>query len=790
MVSPVSVLDRKLMRDLWRLRGQALAIALVISGGVAAFVFAFSTLESLTRTRDAYYDRYRFAHVFASAKRAPRALEARLREIPGVAEVETRVVVDVTLTLDGLAEPASGRLISIPDLGRPRLNDVFLVAGRWPEFGRSEEVLIGEAFAEAHGFEPEDSLVALLNGRRRTLRIVGIALSPEHVYSIRPGDLFPDPLHFGILWMPESGLAAAYDMKGAFNDLVLRTGPGGSEDRVLREIDRLLEPFGARGAIAREHQLSHWYLSAELRQLQTTGTFVPIMFLGVAVFLLHIVLGRLIRLERDQIAILKAFGYHDREVGVHYLKFGASIVAVGAALGVVVGAWLGRGMTELYTEFFRFPELDHHLSIAIVLKAFAVAAVAGATGTFGAVRRATQLPPAEAMRPEPPTVYRPTTAERWGLQRWFDQPTRMVLRHVERQPIKSLLTSLGVGLAVAILVVGLFIVDALDEIVSFQFERAQREDMTVTFIEPTSFPALAELAHLPGVEAAEPYRSVAVRMRHAQRERQMAIVGLIADPQLHRVMDRTRAVTLPEEGVVISEKLREILAVEVGDRVEVEVLEGNRAVREVVVAGTIDDYFGLSAFMEIDALRRLLLEGNTLTGAFLRVDPEQAEELYRAARERPRVAAASLTTAAYDSFKETLAQNLLIITSVNAIFASIIALGVVYNSARIALSERSRELATLRVLGFGRGEISYILLGELALLTAFALPLGCGLGYFLADLLIRELDTEVYRIPLIVSTRTYVFACSVVVLATVVSGAIVRRRLDHLDLVAVLKSRE
>lgn len=772
------------------MRGQVLAIASVVGGGIAVFVLSFSTLESLTQTRDGYYESHRFAEVFASAKRAPRSLLERVRDVPGVWELEARVVVDVTLDLADLAEPASGRLISIPDGAQPLLNRPFLRHGRWPEVGRSDEVLVGEAFAEAHGFGPGDGITAILNGRRRHLQVVGVVLSPEYVYSIRPGDMFPDAIHFGVLWMQESGLAAAFDMKGAFNDLVLRVGPEGAVDSVAHEVDRLLQPFGARGAVTRELQLSNWYLDAEIRQLRTTGTFVPIVFLGVAAFLLHIVLGRLIRLERDQIAILKAFGYHDREVGLHYLKLGAWIVLVGFVLGVLIGAWLGRQMTGLYTEFFRFPVLTYRLTWSVIWEALGAGSLAGLSGVLAAVRRATALPPAEAMRPEPPAVFRPTVVERLGLQRWFSQPARMVLRHIERQPFKSLLTSFGVSLAVAILVVGLFMVDALEEIVNFQFERAQREDMAVVFAEPTSFRALAELAQLPGVERVEPYRSVAARIRHGQRERQLAVMGLTADPELHRVMDQRRAISLPPDGLVVSEKLAKILAIHVGDRVLLEVLEGDRPVREVVIAATVNDYFGLSAAMELGALNRLLREGRTLSGGFLKFSEERSADLFRAAKERPRVAAAALTTAAYDSFQETLARNLRIITLVNALFASVIALGVVYNSARIALSERGRELATLRVLGFRRGEISSILLGELAILTAVALPLGCGLGYLLADLLTRSLDTEVYRIPLIVSPRTYVFACAVVIAATVFSSAIVRRRLDRLDLVAVLKTRE
>ncbi len=309
-------LDRKALRDLWHLRSQALAISLILGSGVAMYVTMRSTMESLGLTRSTYYERYRFADVFASVKRAPRSLGPRIAAIPGVSRVEMRILAEVTLDIEGLAEPASGRLISIPERAVSHLNDLYLREGRYVEPGREDEVLVSEAFAEAHGFQPGDTVSAVINGRRRHLIMVGIALSPEFVYSVRPGDFFPDDKRFGIFWMGESPLADAYDMEGAFNDLSLSLMAGASADDVIERLDLLIAPYGGLGAYPRADQVSNWYLSEEFDQLRANATVVPAIFLGVAAFLLNVVLARLIGTQRDQIGALKAFGYFHWQIGL------------------------------------------------------------------------------------------------------------------------------------------------------------------------------------------------------------------------------------------------------------------------------------------------------------------------------------------------------------------------------------------------------------------------------------------------------------------------------------------
>lgn len=784
-------LDRKLLRDLVRLRGQVLAIALVVACGVATVVTTRTAYESLVGARADYYARYRFADVFGHLKRAPEALRARLAAIPGVAAAETRVVASVTLDVPGQDEPAAGLLVSLPDGGEPLLNAVHLRAGRRLDPSRRDEVLVSEAFAKANRLQVGDTLGAVMNGRWERLHIVGIALSPEYVYEIRPADLFPDPERFGVLWMSRAALGPAFDLDGAFNDVSLKLAADASETGVIAQVDRLLERYGGLGAYGRSEQVSARFVADEIAQNRITGTVLPAIFLGVAAFLLHIVLSRLVSMQREQIAVLKAFGYRDRTVGAHYLWLALTAVALGAILGIGLGLWLGSLVNGVYRDFYRFPHFPYEPGGPAIAIAVGVSALAAALGALSAVRRVLALPPAEAMRPEPPARFRAGWLERTGFLRRLATPARMVTRQLSRRPVRAGLSVLGLALAIAILVLARFFTDAIQTLADVQFRSAQREDVAVSFYEPLSSRVEFELAALPGVLASETYRSVPVRIRHGHRSRRVAVLGLSAAPSLRRVVDRDgRPVAIPPDGAVLTGHLADLLGVRPGDTVEVEVLEGRRPVLELPVAALADELLGLNAYLDARSLARLLEEEGSVSGAFLRVDGRAADDLYRRLKRMPAVAGVGNRVAALKSFEDTLARSLGVMNFILVVFACVIAAAMVYNSARIALSERTRELASLRVLGFTRREVTEMLLGEQALLLLLALPLGFWIGRSLARLLAEAYAWELFRLPLVVTPRTYAFSALVTAAAALASGALVRRRLQDLDLVTALKSRD
>jgi len=724
-------------------------------------------------------------------KRAPNRLARRIEAIQGVATVRTRVSFDVTLDVPGLSEPATGRINSIPDKQIPILNDLFIRRGRYVAPGERSEVLVSEAFAEANGLELGDTLGAILNGRWAQLRIVGVALSPEYIYEIRGTDVFPDNKRFGVLWMSRKVAGPAFDMDGAFNELVIALSAQANEPEVIEQVDHLLEPYGGLGAYGRDEHVSDRFISDEIRQNRVFGTVAPAIFLGVAAFLLSIVLSRLIATQRDQIGVLKAFGYDHRTIGLHYLQFALLAVALGALIGTGTGLWLGAQINRMYTEVYRFPVLQYAPSATVIGMAVAASALAALLGAFSAARRAWSLPPAEAMRPEPPARFRAGFVERTGIQSLLSTSVRMIVRNLTRRPMRAFLSILGIAFAVVILVFGHFFIDAVEHIVTVQFRLVQRENVTLIAHNPLPARARAEISRLPGVIRTESLRIVPARLRFGHRSRRVGLMGLEKATGMRRLLDSDlRQVDLPPEGVVLTTKLAEVLGVSRGEQLLVEVLEGRRAKRHVGVSGFVDELVGLSAYMNIDALNHLMREGHSVSGALLAVDSAAKPELYRLLKQLPAVAGVMLRESTIEGFEKTVGESMGIFTSVLVVFASILAIAVVYNAARIALSERGRELASLRVLGFTHREVTFMLLGEQAILTVLAIPLGFLLGYGLCWLMTWAYQWELFRLPLVVTRATFGFALVVIFVAAVGSALIIRRRLGRLDLVAVLKARE
>ncbi len=788
----MQALNHKLLRDLWRIKGQAFAISMVIGVGITTLNAYLGAFAAMNDARDKYYEHQRFAHVFASLKRAPLSLAGRIADIPGVAEAQTRVVVDVTLDVEDMEEPATGRLVSIPNRPRRTLNDVTIIEGRYIDASRPDEVIISESFASGHDMHPGATVRAILNGRSRVLEVVGVARSPEYIYTIRPGELIPDDKRFGVLWMERRALAAAFNMEGGFNDVALLLMPGANTDEVIQDLDSLLEPYGGWGAIPRDLQLSHWSIDNELKGLEGFGKAVPTIFMAVAVFLLNVVLRRTVVVQREQIATLKALGYSNWKIGLHYVQWAAVIGVIGTAIGIFFGSLFGGLMMDMYNQFFRLPGLEFRLRPDVATGAVLAALAAAVLGARSAVMQAIRLQPAAAMRPAPPASYRQSLVERIGLKRFFSQPARIVFRNIERQPGRSIVTIGGVAASLAILIVGLFPIDSVDLLMRTQFWFVQRQDVTITFVEPVSAGGIHEMRRLPGVIAAEPVRDVPVRVYSRHRSRQLSLKGVPAEPALMRVVDveSLAPVTLPPDGLVISTKLAEVLDVGPGDTLRVETLIGRRTVKDIEVMRTVNEYMGMSAYMEINAVRRLVGEGGTFSSGHLLVDSDAFPDLFRAVKETPVIAGSTLKLAAWESFQKTFAENINISIFFNTLFASVIAFGVVYNAARVSLAERSRELASLRVMGFTRVEISRILLGELGLLTLLAIPLGVAGGYILSMVVVQLFSTELYVLPFAAGPEVYVASILAIVFASVVSGLIVRQKLDHLDLLEVLKAKE
>ena len=787
----MNAMNLKLVREAWHLRGQLLSIALVVAAGVMTVVTLRGTYVSLATSLDMFYRDYRFGDVFAELSRAPVSLADEVAEIRGVAAVHTRVREIVNLDVPGLSESAVGLLLSIPPEPEATLNDIHVVSGRYIDPGEPDEVLVSESFATANGLGAGDAVGAVINGRWRRLEIAGIAISPDYIGEIAPGTVFPDDRRFAIMRMNRDALAAATGMEDAFNEISLELAPSGSEAAVIEALDRVLEPYGGLGAYGRETHPSHQTVMGELEQNRVTGTMIPAIFLGVAAFLLNVVLSRIVGTQREQIAALKAFGYSNIEVGLHYLRFAMLPVLAGALFGTAIGVWLGGALTQLYGAYFRFPRLEYVIDVPLIAIAAGISVAAAALGALGAVRAAVRLPPAEAMRPEAPTRFRPGPLERLGLGRWLSASAQMILRNVERRPARSILAAVGVALSVALLVVSMFFYDAITRMLDVQFDQAQREDLALYFADTRPLRVRYDLAQLEGVTHVELFRAVPVRLSSGHVDRSTVLTGLQTDGSLRRIVDQNRQLaSVPRHGVLLSEALAGILHVAVGDTLHVAVLDGRRSQFRIPVAATVDDLFGLNAYVDLATIHSLIGEPEGASGAFLRADASVMTQLNEQIKRLPVVVSAYAPETVRRTFDEMMDETLMISVTFLVVLSGILAIGIIYNGARIALSERGRELASLRVLGFTHREVAVLLLGEQGAITLLAIPLGWVIGIGFGALVLSLFDMERYRIPMVVSNQTYIFSGLIAIASAVLAGLAVRRRVYRLDLIGVLKTRE
>jgi putative ABC transport system permease protein len=784
-------LDRKLVRELRRHWVQVASIALVMGCGTMTIMGLRGTLASVRAARDDYFTAYRFADVFARVQRAPASSARRLETIPGVASVQTRIVRDVKLDVPGLEEPAVGHVVSIPEIRRPMLNDLHIRRGRWIAPGRDDEVLISDRFAEMNGLNPGDHLAAVINGRWQRLTIAGVALSPEFVVEFA-GGMFVDNRRYGIVWTSARALEAAFDMKGVFNDVAVRLAPGANEAVVVGQLDAVLRPWGGAGAHGRADQAAARTLEDEFAQLETNATLFPMFFLVVAAFLLNVVLSRLVTSQRDEIAALKAFGYSDREIGTHYLGFGVAAVLLGAAVGVPLGMWMGANFTALYADYFRFPTLPAKVDWGAAGLSVGISGGFALLGALGGVRRVMKLTPAESLRPEAPARFRPLILERLGVGRLLSPNARMVLRNLERRPLRTGATVIGVALAVALLASGRFPYDAFDRLFRVEFGIAQQHDLMALFVgERPAARARAELTRIDGVIRAEPFRSTSVRISRGAVRRTTTVVGLDPESKLYRLTDFDgRVYPLPSGGAAMTAGLARILGVHAGDTITVELLDRGGETRRMVVAGLFDPMIGQGVFVSRDALNGLLREQDVATGAYLSLAAGAEQHVLTRFKDFPGVVATVSRAATMRNIDEQMRESMVFVLTLIITSACVIAMGVVYNSARIALSERGRELASLRVLGFTTNEVSGMLLGEQAAVMVLALPVGTSIGAVFSYLLVRGFETERFHFPYVVAADSQAFAMATVVVAGALAGLVVRRRVGRLDMVSALRTRE
>lgn len=790
----MKVLDKKLIRTLWWSRGQSIAVAMVVLSGTACYIAIASAHSNLVLTRDSYYDQYRFADFEIQLERAPLTAVFKIESLPGVRQARGRIVEDVNLDLEGEDEPRIGRIVSMPNHDADVLNDIILMEGRYFSEGKQNEVILSQRFAQENGLEIGDSIEASIDNKKHTLRVIGTALSPEYVYTIRSvQELVPNFERFGILWVKQDFAETALDMNEACNNIVGSVENPEELDALLDKAEDILDSYGVFAKVKREDQISNRFISDEIKGLEVTAKIIPGLFQGIAALILLVLLNRMVRKERTEIGLLKAYGYSNFAVAFYYIKYALVLSLAGCLGGFIIGQWLAGGMIKMYVEFYNFPILRSRVYPEVLARSVAIGVVFAAFGALSAAVRAARIQPAESMRPEAPKYAHRTLFERIPLLwRTLSFTWKMIARNISRNAFRATLNAFGVMISSGLLITGFFMLDAMDYMLHFQFEQVQREDVKVNFESERGKDALYEAMRFNHVRYAEPLLQYPFEITHGWHKKDIAIIGLPNGAELQKLVNADEEpVPVGEEGLVLSKRLAQDLNVGVGAVMRVKPLMGRiEKERDLVVSKVVEQYLGASAYMNINALSRVLDENFAMNAVLLRTDRGMEATLNKQLKDVPGVAAVEVKSESLKGLQNTIEQSAQISNTMMIGFAAIIAFAIIYNITSISLAERQRELASLRVLGFSREEVGRILYHENFALGFLGLILGIPFGIGICRLLVNAYDNELYRLPFHISNSTYVTATVCSIIFVVIANLAVRHKINRLDMVEVLKERE
>lgn len=773
---------------------QSLGVIAVVMCGIAAYICVYSAYLNLSLTRDTYYSQNRFADFEIMVDRAPETAVYRLESIPGVRQVRKRIVKDVNVDVPGIDEPRVGRIISMPLPRTPVINDIVVLSGRYFEPGAQSETILSEHFARANGLEIGERIQISVDNKKYSLRIIGIGASPEYIYMIRDVQSFvPSPDRFGVMWVPEEFAETALDLKSACNNIVGLADDPEQLDTILDEADKILDSFGVFAKTKRENQLSNRFITDEIKGLAVSARIVPTLFLGIAALIILILLNRMVRTERTQIGLMKAFGYSNWSIGLHYIQYGLVLAVIGCLLGFGLGQWMAGGMINIYVQFYQFPILESRVYFDVLASSVGITLGFATLGALTAAIQAARIQPAESMRAEAPRGVNKVWIEYFPpIWTRISFTWKMILRNISRNRFRAAVNFFGVAISLTLLLMGHFMSDATAYGMEFQFQDVQREDAKVSFQKEQGTDALLDAGRFPNVRRAEPLLEHPFEIRTAWKKKDIVVTGVVRDSEMYKVIDFDRKnFELGGRSIVLAKGLADSLGVGPGDIVELESLLGRvDRVFQVPVRAVARQFAGTAAYMDLHELSRMLNEPLAMNSALIRIDEGGRAELSRELKEIGGITAVSFNQDNYDSIRNTLGRSMNITNSFLRTFAAVIAFSIIYNITAVSLSERQRELASLRVLGFSASETGAVMYYENILLGILGVLGGIPMGMGVCYLLVRAYTNDMFQMPFHIEISSYATAILFTFSFVLFANLAVRRKILTLDLVEVLKERE
>lgn len=790
------MLRRKAWRDIRENKGVYIACVVVIAIGLMIYTTMSMVFESMTKSQQNFYSETHFGDGFISVTGFPENKVNSLTFLQGVDQVEGRIVKDVRLLDQQKDSNRYLRMVSVNMTNTPKLNQLRLVTGHLPTDTQSE-ILVDPQFLTANHLALGDPLKVIIEGQQATFYITGTAQSPEFVYIMKNAqDLYPSPVDFGIAYVPLSSLKAMVKEKGQVNDLTFTLKDGASFDSVKESLQASLKPYGIQSIIPRKDQTSNAILTSKITSMGSMAKTLPVVFLGVATFILYSMLKRLIEQQRVAIGTLKAFGFTDREIVWHYLTYPLVIGTAGGLLGSLSGIALSFPLTTLYKQFFALPGLKSEFSIKYLLISLALSLffsiLSGLSGSIEILR----LEPAQAMRPPAPITANKTRIERitWFWRNLSSQ-SQMGIRDVFRTPTRSLFNILGIAVVFSLMTVSWSMQNMINLLTVVQLEKVQTYDVKFQLTHPSPTDVTQQaLTHEIGVSRVESVLEAPATLSNGWLKKEVALMGLAKDSTMYNVLDKKgERVEVSEQGILLSEHLAKILNVKVGDTIYVESPWRREPLGEkgenLQVIGVVPQYVGLNAFMEEKELQRFLRQGEISTSMLVKMNSSDVGLLKSKYRNATNVTSIESLKDSGDKIRKMM-DSYGFTTWLLAILGGITGFALIYNSSVISLSERKRELASLRVLGMTPREVLRVITSEQWSLYFFGILLGIQLAYGLEFGMAQAMSTDLYSLPAELTPIALLGAAAGTAFSVLVAQSRAYYKIKSLPYVEILSTKE
>ena len=834
----MSKLHLKLLRDLRSSPFMFAGIVLLLLVGIALFVASYSLYLNLEQSYATSYRRLRLADFTVPVQSAPAQVVTRLRRLPGVREVEGRTIREVEIRLPTQrGRKVTGRILSLPESGWPRVNSLKLAAGAAPGTGLQRELLLEAGFAEYHGYRPGDTLNLVVQDDPLGFRIVGIVQSPEYIFVVRGREApYPSESTFAVVWIREGVVDELFGTAGAVNDIGVTMAPGGNRRSAVRLAERLLEPYGAETAVPQEEQPSVELLRLDLLGLQNLAIFFPLLFLTIASLSAYNTLGRMVHEQQGQIGFLRAVGFSKATVGLHYLLYAVAMGVLGGGLGAGLGYYLGILITRFYTTQIQVPYYDVSPRWIVLVVGFALAVVVAVAASLSPALSAARMTPAEAISTQGPTGGRAPLIESWlPVLRRLPLQDRLPLRNFLRNPRRSFATVAGVASAAMLLLVATGLLDSSVAAIEFYFKSSVHYDILATYLEPQPQFSLERLRRSPGVRRVEPLLAMPARLTKSDQQQTILVYGIEPDSRLFLLYDqRERPVAVPPDGLLIPESTARKLNLWEGALVRLGLPEQSvpatadfspavtppvpflpvpeawqPRIRELLtapglasikldldrlirVSGVSYQPVGITAYASIDQLREwyrapLELPPKAINALALTADAANLSAIEQRLHDLDGIASVSVISTIRREI-DTALEQAQVFFNIMLAFSMALAGIIIFNATLMNVIERTREISTLRTLGLSVGAAVRMIWVENLLAYVVGLLVGVPVGTWLAGLFILAYESESFNMRLVIFPHTYVITVLSILATMALAQLPGTRFIRRLDLAKATKA--